>query len=143
FGHGPSAWRWRMTALSSLARTETAQCGVSPIVVAHSLASLIVETLSRKHHRRARSKGSTFLSPALCACGSSNPWRRSRLETTERARRKASFRLLVWRRAILKKESPKYVHLALSSHPNDEWLPSAAVITSVSTSAMGGMKTPE
>src|SRR5262249_8291862 len=132
-----------MTALSSLARTETAQCGVSPIVVAHSLASLIVETLSRKHHRRARSKGSTFLPPAICGCDGSNPWRSSRLETTERARRKASFRLLVWRRAILNKASPKYVHWVLSSHQHEDWLQSAAVITSVSTSAMGGMKTRE
>src|SRR5205823_7667237 len=45
--------------------------------------------------------------------------------------------------AVLKKASPKYVHLALSSQPNDEWLASAAVITSVSASAMGGMKTPK
>jgi len=67
----------------------------------------VVETLARKHHRRATSKGSTFPPPAICGCDGSNPWRSSRLETSERARRKPSFRLLVWRRAILKKASPK------------------------------------
>src|SRR6266540_4076645 len=35
-GGAPSAWRWRMTALSSSARMETARCGASLIVAALS-----------------------------------------------------------------------------------------------------------
>ena len=62
----------------------------------------------------------------------------------ERARAKEGlFQIAGLAQGSIEKASPKYVHLALSSQPNDEWLASAAVITSVSASAMGGMKTPE
>ena len=55
----------------------------------------------------ATSRGSTFPPPAICGCDGSKPSRNSRLNTSERAIRKASFRLLARRSAALKKASPK------------------------------------
>src|SRR5215467_6376065 len=56
---------------------------------------------------RATSRGSTFPPPAICGCDGSKPSRNSRLNTSERATMKASFRLLARRNAALKKASPK------------------------------------
>src|SRR5262249_58598090 len=56
---------------------------------------------------RATSRGSTFSPPAICGCDGSKPSRNSRLNTSERAIKKASFRLLARRSAALKKASPK------------------------------------
>src|SRR5262249_10514674 len=56
---------------------------------------------------RATSRGSTFPPPAICGCDGSKPSRNSRLSTSERAIRKASFRLSARRSAVLKKASPK------------------------------------
>jgi hypothetical protein len=62
----------------------------------------------------------------------------------ERAREKEGlFQIAGLAQGSIKKGITEIVHLALSSQPNDEWLASAAVTTSVSASAMGGMKTPE
>jgi hypothetical protein len=55
----------------------------------------------------ATSRGSTFPPPAICGCDGSKPSRNSRFNTSERAIRKASFRLLARRSAALKKASPK------------------------------------
>src|SRR6516162_10246198 len=56
---------------------------------------------------RATRRGSTFTPPAICGCDGSKPSRNSRLNTSERAIKKASFRLLARRSAALKKASPK------------------------------------
>ena len=51
---------------------------------------------------RATSRGSTFPPPAICGCDGSKPSRNSRLNTSERAIKKASFRLLAPERSIEK-----------------------------------------
>src|SRR5262245_15585775 len=56
---------------------------------------------------RATSNSSTFPPPAICGRDGSKPWRRSRFTTSERARTKASFRVVALRSATLKKASPK------------------------------------
>ena|SRR5215475_5851234 len=70
-------------------------------------ADLLLTRSDSKLHGRAASSGSTFAPPAICGLDGSKPWRSSRLETIERARRKASFRLFVRRNAMLKNASPK------------------------------------
>src|SRR5882762_6680243 len=58
-------------------------------------------------HGRAISNGCTFAPPAIRGFDGSKRSRISRFLTRARATTKASFRLLAWRSAMLKKASPK------------------------------------
>jgi hypothetical protein len=58
-------------------------------------------------HGRAMSNGCTFAPPAIRGFDGSKCSRSSRFLTSARATTKASFRLLAWRSAMLKKASPK------------------------------------